>query len=194
MGQKINNISELGFDLGLSENDVAEIDKDINQAALPRLLTTLRAKKGFTQSELAEKLGVTQSYISKLENSESDKLCISDIHRYVSALGYETSLNILTPKNLTEQIISTYEHLVGLFDKFQESTRFDEKILLNMAEFESVAARNIIRLAATLVDSSKEKINKVESLPTTKILIDDEPFERVLELDNTSASGKLCHC
>ncbi len=194
MGQKINSISELGFDLGFSETDVEEINEDIKGAALPRLLTTLRAQSGLTQSELAEKLGVTQSYVSKLEHSKSDKLCIADVHNYVGALGYETSLNIFKPKNLTQEVISTYEHLVKLFEKFQESTRSDVDILLNMAEFESLAARNIIKLASTLVNSSREKIEKVEKLPDTKILIEDEPFEEVTLQETFKKTEKHYNC
>ncbi len=51
----------------------------------------LRKKMGLTQKELAERLGVSQSWVSKLENANNDHQ-IESILRYLKALGADMTL------------------------------------------------------------------------------------------------------
>jgi hypothetical protein len=53
-------------------------------------LAELRRQSGLTQSEMAERLGVTQGWISQIEN-ETD-IRVSTVGAYVAALGGELQL------------------------------------------------------------------------------------------------------
>jgi DNA-binding XRE family transcriptional regulator len=59
-------------------------------------LADLRAERGFTQTELAEALGVTQANISRIEHEED--LYLSTLRGYLAALGAELEVNAVFPE------------------------------------------------------------------------------------------------
>lgn len=57
-----------------------------SNTAIGKCLQALRAKSGFTQAELAKRLGKPQSYISKIEMGERS-LRLHELFPYSRALG-----------------------------------------------------------------------------------------------------------
>lgn len=55
-------------------------------------LRELREQAGLTQSELAERIGVGQRQMSKIENGDLDNAKIGTIRNYLEAVGGELSL------------------------------------------------------------------------------------------------------
>jgi len=60
-----------------------------------RALAALRAARGATQREIAERLGVTQANISRIEHEED--VYLSTLRGYVAALGGELEINAVFP-------------------------------------------------------------------------------------------------
>jgi DNA-binding XRE family transcriptional regulator len=58
-------------------------------------LAELRSRCGFTQTAVAETLGVTQANISRIEHEED--LYLSTLRSYVAALGGELEVNAVFP-------------------------------------------------------------------------------------------------
>lgn len=58
-------------------------------------LAELRARKGVTQKELAESIGVSQANISRIEHEED--LYLSTLRGYLAALGAELEVNAVFP-------------------------------------------------------------------------------------------------
>jgi DNA-binding XRE family transcriptional regulator len=58
-------------------------------------LAELRADRGLTQTAVAEKLGVTQANISRIEHEED--LYLSTLRGYLAALGAELEVNAVFP-------------------------------------------------------------------------------------------------
>jgi predicted transcriptional regulator len=56
------------------------------------LISEMRKLAGFTQKDLAEKMGVTQSALSQLENQSDPQL--STLSKLVQALGGELELHV----------------------------------------------------------------------------------------------------
>jgi DNA-binding XRE family transcriptional regulator len=58
-----------------------------------RLLEELRQKAGWTQAELANKAGVSQPMIARMERGDLDRIpTLSTINKVFGALGYEVGL------------------------------------------------------------------------------------------------------
>jgi transcriptional regulator with XRE-family HTH domain len=55
-------------------------------------LSEIRALSGLNQHDVAERLGVSQSVISRLERGEFDRAEIATIRTYVGALGGEVEI------------------------------------------------------------------------------------------------------
>ena len=64
---------------------IQQIDDVVEQELLEMDLRALREAAGLTQEELAQRVDVTQSQLSKLEHREDFRL--STLRRYVAALG-----------------------------------------------------------------------------------------------------------
>ncbi|MFO7632236.1 MAG: helix-turn-helix transcriptional regulator [Caldilinea sp.] len=64
---------------------IQQIDDAVEQELLEMDLRALREAAGLTQEELAQRVAVTQSQLSKLERREDFRL--STLRRYVAALG-----------------------------------------------------------------------------------------------------------
>ncbi|MBC8459932.1 MAG: helix-turn-helix transcriptional regulator [Deltaproteobacteria bacterium] len=69
-----------------------ELDKGYENFKLGALLYEARLKKGMTQAELAEKVGTTKSYISKIENNVKE-VRLSTLQKIVQ-LGLEGHLDL----------------------------------------------------------------------------------------------------
>lgn len=64
---------------------IRQIDDAVEQELLEMDLCALREAAGLTQEELAQRVAITQSQLSKLERREDFRL--STLRRYVTALG-----------------------------------------------------------------------------------------------------------
>ena len=57
-------------------------------------LAEARAKAGLTQDQLAKRLGVTQSQVSKMEKRGYDHYTLQSLRRYIHALGDDFTLEV----------------------------------------------------------------------------------------------------
>ena len=73
-----------------SADQLQQIDNQVEQDLLEMDLRTLREATGLTQEELAQRIAISQSQLSKLERREDHR--ISTIRRYVAALGGELEI------------------------------------------------------------------------------------------------------
>jgi predicted transcriptional regulator len=65
--------------------ELCGIDQEIENDLLEMDLRALREAVGLTQGELAQRVAITQSQLSKMERREDHR--ISTLRRYVEALG-----------------------------------------------------------------------------------------------------------
>ena len=73
-----------------SPDQLQQIDNAVEQELLEMDLCALREAAGLTQEELAQRIAITQSQLSKMERREDHR--ISTIRRYVAALGGELEI------------------------------------------------------------------------------------------------------
>ena len=72
-----------------------DLNQTISSRKLSKLLFSLRCKNGLTQKELAEKSGMTQSKISKIEHAADRDLSIGEILDYCQALKFHLNVAVM---------------------------------------------------------------------------------------------------
>jgi transcriptional regulator with XRE-family HTH domain len=68
-----------------TSEELRQIDREVESELLEMDLRALREAAGLTQGELAQRVEITQSQLSKMERREDHR--ISTLRRYVQALG-----------------------------------------------------------------------------------------------------------
>jgi transcriptional regulator with XRE-family HTH domain len=92
MAKEYTSVSEMLADSSADDSlkqDTA--DRIASRQVIKRLLA-LRVARGVSQSDVAKKMGCTQSRISKLENGIDDDIRLGDLHKYLDALDHDMSL------------------------------------------------------------------------------------------------------
>ena len=73
----------------MSSKSLRESLDSVNHKIICLKLISLRKKNHFTQRELARKLSVPQSYVSKVESGQR-RLDILELKKYLDVLNYST--------------------------------------------------------------------------------------------------------
>jgi transcriptional regulator with XRE-family HTH domain len=87
--------------------DAAALEKAYRSIQLELPLAALRQESGVTQTEMAQRLGVTQAAVSKFEG-RGDFLC-STLFRYVQTLGAELDVKIKLSNKKFDLVAKNHE-------------------------------------------------------------------------------------
>lgn len=127
-----DNVVELVDALSDDRAFVREFDGRLSERQFVKSLIVLRTKAGLSQKELAERLGCTQSKISKLESSKDCELGFGDVINYSRSVGHdlrfllvpsdadvfdEIELHACIIKRLAERF-ADYDYVTGVIGKF----------------------------------------------------------------------------
>ena len=103
-GRRYGSVADLMRSEGVPkevQDIVAELERETH---LTKQLARMRATAGLTQEQLAEKMGCSQSCISKWESGRDEELDIHTLRGYSQATGQRIGLLIGTPFNHVEAI------------------------------------------------------------------------------------------
>ncbi|TFG30859.1 CBS domain-containing protein [Candidatus Thorarchaeota archaeon] len=140
---------------------------------LPENLRKLRQDAGMTQSEIAIEVGVTQSYIARLEGGSLDpKLSVANkIIEVLTIRSNKTCADIMTPDPITVDARDSASQAVELMQKYNYS---QVPVLRGTQMIGMVTERDIIRnLQHNMKELSVQAVMSPEGIPiideTTKI-------------------------
>ena len=86
--KKSPNISMLAKELlGYSKLAAKQLQVQYDDTILGAHLERLRCEAGLTQAEVAKRMGVTQSTVSRLEGSRWQDIKLGELEEYLSNLG-----------------------------------------------------------------------------------------------------------
>jgi transcriptional regulator with XRE-family HTH domain len=124
----------------------AEFDKYTAERTLVTDLVIFRSARGLSQEDIAEKLGRTQSWVSKFEHSTDDALRIRDLRAYMSALGLEFRPGAIKQgATLVDEIKLLSFAIRQKLIKLAESTKDGDGLVGHVAKFFCSAFHNINR-------------------------------------------------
>jgi transcriptional regulator with XRE-family HTH domain len=141
------SVSELVQDLVPDVENRAAIENRIAGRKLVKQLMARRAVKGLSQQEIAQKIGCTQSRISKLESSSDDDIRLGDLRVYAKAVDCEFVYG-LAPHDM-KPVDKVKCHVFAIkkhMDDLASLARADETIIKGVANFFSELFFNFARL------------------------------------------------
>ena len=89
--QMVNDLADESFAKAFAERSA--------KTGLSRTLFVLRNKAGLTQREVGDRLGWSQSAVSKFERQEIDNIKLGDLERYLNALDMQMSISFFEKGN-----------------------------------------------------------------------------------------------
>lgn len=102
-----------------SEGVIEAMNQSYDEDFICRHLFILRTHAGVSQKEMAARLNVSQSVISKMEN-KGDYLKFNDVIRYIEALGYAVDFGILKRGRSIDYLTSYFTRIKHVMDELQE--------------------------------------------------------------------------
>lgn len=79
----------------------AHIEELIEQKELALQLQEARQNSGLSQQELAERIGVSQAQVARMERRGYDAYTLTSLRRYLAALGNEYHLEVRVQREST---------------------------------------------------------------------------------------------
>jgi len=144
-----------------------DVERRISSRRLVKKLFALRSERGLSQRDVAQKLGCSQSRVSKLEASVDSDLRLGDLNGYIKALDLDLSL-VVSPENRTAAGLVKYHafSIKRLLDRLAVLARGDDKIAKGVAGFFGEAFFNLVRL---LQDSASRLPKQPDDRPYFQI-------------------------
>jgi DNA-binding Xre family transcriptional regulator len=72
-----------------------KVEEYLNEMMIEQKLAALRTRRGLTQAQLAERLGVSQPHIAKLEAGRAKNIELHTLCRWATALGAKLSVDVV---------------------------------------------------------------------------------------------------
>jgi DNA-binding Xre family transcriptional regulator len=72
-----------------------KVEEHLNEMVIEQKLAALRTQRGMTQAQLAERLGVSQPHIAKLEAGRAKNIELHTLCRWATALGAKLTIDVV---------------------------------------------------------------------------------------------------
>lgn len=117
----------------MSIKDTLEYLEGKPQNPLGELIRKHRRMKGFTQEQLAERVGVSQNYIAKIETGFSSSVSPKTMTKLALVLDVPNETLLEYHLDFYEGLAKLYEKREDLEDKFSNLPTKTKELLLKMA-------------------------------------------------------------
>ena len=134
--KQYESVSQLIDDIAPDEEMRKAFNARISERALIKELLVLRAVKGFSQKDIAQAIGCSQSRISKLENAKDVDAKLGDLRAYADAVGCELPAWPM-PRDMkpTDKVKCHTFAIKKHMNDLAQLAKSDEKIVEGVASF-----------------------------------------------------------
>lgn len=127
---------------------VKEVEENISKTKLVSALEEIRVRKGMTQKDVATKMGISVSKVSRFEASEDADLRIGDVKAYMQAIGTEASVALFDKSMPTTNQIKHYvfeiERLLSQLTSIAKDCGDDPSIVDGISRFRGEVLYNFM--------------------------------------------------
>jgi len=155
-----------------------KLEEKLRQREVVTTLFALRMARNVSQGEVAQRLGCSQSRVSKIENGNDGELRLRELSAYAEAMDYQIEL-AFTPKNetLVEAVKRHAFRVKALLGRIAELSHKDSKIAEGAAGFFGEAFFNFVKIIS---DSAKKLPERADGKAHITITVNDD---RICDLD-----------
>lgn len=123
-------------DLAGDDQFAAAVDDRLKRRAMIDRLIAIRSARGLSQKDIAEKLGCTQSRVSKLESGSDDDTKAGDLDAYAQALGLELFVGLQRKgATIADQVKMHTFAIRKLLHQLAEMSAGDESMVSGLRDF-----------------------------------------------------------
>lgn len=159
MKKKFKSVAEMAQSLTKDNDFSKELEETIESKKIAKLLFSMRCSMNMSQEEMAQRLGCSQSKISKIEHSNNDELKVKDLIDYADILNLQLNINFASRQN---PVVNRVKYHIGEIQKdldyLTTIAKKDEKILEGVSNFCGEVLTNFLRMLQQT--SSKLKLKK----------------------------------
>jgi transcriptional regulator with XRE-family HTH domain len=177
--QRHKNIIEAEKAAGASPEFAERLAERLRRRAIVNHLVALRGARGFSQVDIARKLGCTQSKVSKLENSNDEDMKLGDLRAYAAAIGLDIGVLFAQKGMGCVGRIKAHACLIRAeLDRMVEMARGDHAMSSGVANFHGEAAVNILNFIRGSLEQMTQYAGTLPDCPNNA----DEPDSIQIEM------------
>ena len=166
MGEKYKSVLEMVKDISSDDSYKELIANKIKGRALAKFLFYLRCEHGLSQKELAERIGCTQSRISKIEHSLDKDLTIQNLLDYAKVLNLQLEIGYRHPSVKIVDLIKYHAFKIKVYlNELNTLAKDDDALQQSIKKFHLEAFFNIGKIiwdSLSKIDF-KQKVQKRET-------------------------------
>lgn len=147
MAEKYRSVSEMVKNISSDDSYKELFANKIKNRALAKFLFYLRCEHELSQKELAEKIGCTQSRISKIEHSLDKDLTIQDLLDYAKALNIKLEIGYRHSSVKIVDLIKYHAFKIKSYlDELNDLAKDDDTLNQSIKKFHLEAFLNIAKI------------------------------------------------
>lgn len=163
MAKRVTKVSEVVKELSESKFS-EEFDEEVKKRGLSSFLFAIRCHNNLTQQQMADKIGCSQSKISKIESAYDSEISVKDLLDYSKALDLQLEIGF---RNSNVKIVDLIKYhttkIQHYLERLKEIGKKDQKIAEGINKF-LLGFMQFVESCVTDVDSSQRKIGRNKSV------------------------------
>ena len=154
-GKTARNVVELAEQIGGDGGFSKGLAEHLHKRRLIDALAAMRAVKGLSQKDMAERMGCSQSKVSKMEASEDADLNLGAVIEYVRAIGGRLDITLADARSTAVDRVKHHALCIKKeTDRLAELASTDPSIARGVSHFFGETAFDFLRM----LESSAKKL------------------------------------
>ncbi|MBI2094938.1 MAG: helix-turn-helix transcriptional regulator [Candidatus Omnitrophica bacterium] len=147
MRKLYKSVKEMARDISKDASFESRLSKEIDEKRIAKFLFYLRCKNNLTQKQIAEKIGCTQSKVSKIESAYNHELSVQDLLDYGKAMNLKLELGYRHPSMRIVDMIKYHAFKIKrLLGQLTDLAKDDKEMNDAIARFHVEAFVNIEKI------------------------------------------------